>query len=604
MSRSTGVPVRRVRRTVTANVTENRDWGVCMLKLFRNLKPYTFPVALVALLVATQTITELYLPTLMADIVDMGIVKGDTPYILRTGGLMLLVAMGGMVCALVAALFSAQASMGFGRDLRKKIFARVEQFSLHEFDIIGTPSLITRTTNDITQVQMFTMMLMRMMIMAPLMAVGGVIMALQKDAKLTWVLVVVIPILAALILLIAGRAMPMFKAIQAKIDRINQVLREGLTGVRVIRAFNRVDHEKRRFDAANLDLTDTSIKVNKLMAFMMPAMMLLMNLTAIAIIWFGAKRIEIGEMQIGSLMAFIQYAMQILFSLLMVSLLFIMLPRASASAGRINEVLAMTPGIKDVDTPRKADREHGYIEFRNVTFSYPGAEEPAIRDVSFSATPGEVTAIIGGTGAGKSTLVNLIPRFYDVASGSILVDDVDIREMAQDDLRQRLGFVPQKAVLFNDTIASNIRYGREDATDAEVAHAAETAQALDFILAMPDGFQSVIAQGGTNVSGGQRQRLAIARALVRRPEIYIFDDTFSALDFKTDAKLRAALRRETGDSTVIIVAQRVNTVMDADRIIVVDDGRVVGMGTHRELIGTCEVYREIVSSQLSEEELA
>jgi ATP-binding cassette subfamily B multidrug efflux pump len=575
-----------------------------MLKLFRNLKPYTLPIALVALLVATQTITELYLPTLMADIVDLGIVKGDTPYILRTGGLMLLVAMGGMVCALVAALFSAQASMGFGRDLRKKIFARVEQFSLHEFDIIGTPSLITRTTNDITQVQMFTMMLMRMMIMAPLMAVGGVIMALQKDAKLTWVLVVVIPILAALILLIAGRAMPMFKAIQAKIDRINQVLREGLTGVRVIRAFNRVDHEKKRFDAANLDLTDTSIKVNKLMAFMMPAMMLLMNLTAIAIIWFGAKRIEIGEMQIGSLMAFIQYAMQILFSLLMVSLLFIMLPRASASAGRINEVLAVTPGIKDVDTPRKADREHGYIEFRNVTFSYPGAEEPAIRDVSFSAAPGEVTAIIGGTGAGKSTLVNLIPRFYDVPSGSILVDDVDIREMAQDDLRQRLGFVPQKAVLFNDTIASNIRYGREDATDAEVAHAAETAQALDFILAMPDGFQSVIAQGGTNVSGGQRQRLAIARALVRRPEIYIFDDTFSALDFKTDARLRAALRRETGDSTVIIVAQRVNTVMDADRIIVVDDGRVAGMGTHRELIGTCEVYREIVSSQLSEEELA
>ena len=575
-----------------------------MLKLFRNLKPYAFAIAFVAVLVAGQTLAELFLPTLMSDIVDRGIVKGDIPYILRIGGVMLLVTLGGMVCALVATLFSAQASMGFGRDLRKKVFARVEGFSLHEFDIIGTPSLITRTTNDITQVQMFTMMLLRMMIMAPLMAVGGVIMAFQKDAHLTWVLLVVIPILIAVISLIAGRAMPLFRAIQAKIDKINQVLREGLTGVRVIRAFNRVEHDKERFDAANLDLTDTSIKVNKLMAFMMPAMMLLMNFTAVAIIWFGAQRIAIGEMQIGSLMAFIQYAMQILFSLLMVSLLFIMLPRAAASAGRINEVLAMTAGIKEPDAPRRAHEERGHIEFRNVTFSYPGAEVPAIRDISFSARPGEVTAIIGGTGAGKSTLVNLVPRFYDVASGSILVDGVDIREMAQEDLRQRLGFIPQKAVLFNDTIAHNIRYGKEDASDAEVAHAAETAQALEFILAMPDGFQSVISQGGTNVSGGQRQRLAIARALVRKPEIYIFDDTFSALDFRTDAKLRAALRKETGESTVIIVAQRVNTVMDADRIIVVDDGGVAGMGTHRELIRTCEVYREIVSSQLSEEELA
>lgn len=575
-----------------------------MLKLFRNLKPYTLAIVLVAVLVAGQTLAELFLPTLMSDIVDSGIVKGDIPYILRVGGLMLLVALGGMVFALISTLFSAQASMGFGRDLRKKVFTRVEGFSLHEFDIIGTPSLITRTTNDITQVQMFTMMLMRMMIMSPLMAVGGVIMALRKDTHLSWVIVAVIPVLVAVITLIAGRALPLFRAIQAKIDRINQVLREGLTGVRVIRAFNRVDHEKERFDEANLDLTNTSITVNKLMAFMMPSMMLIMNLTAAALIWFGARRIAIGEMQIGSLMAFIQYAMQILFSLLMVSILFIMLPRASASAGRINEVLAMTPGIKDPAVPRKAEKEHGFIEFRNVTFSYPGAEEPAIRDVSFSARPGEVTAIIGGTGAGKSTLVNLVPRFYDVAQGRILVDDVDIREMAQEDLRQRLGFVPQKAVLFNDTVANNIRYGREDASDAEVAHAAETAQALEFILAMPEGFQSVIAQGGTNVSGGQRQRLAIARALVRKPEIFIFDDTFSALDFRTDARLRAALKNETAESTVIIVAQRVTTVMDADRIIVVDDGRVAGMGTHRELIRTCEVYREIVSSQLSEEELA
>jgi ATP-binding cassette, subfamily B, multidrug efflux pump len=575
-----------------------------MLKLFRNLKPFTVFVIIVVILVAAQAISELYLPTLMSDIVDKGIVTGDTAYILRVGGIMLLVALGGMACALLAALLSAQAGMGFGRDLRKKVFTRVEEFSLHEFDIIGTPSLITRTTNDITQVQMFTMVTMRMLIMAPIMAVGGVIMAFQKDAKLTWVLAVVIPVLAVVIIFVANRALPLFRAIQAKIDRMNLVIREGLTGVRVIRAFNRVEHEKTRFDAANMDLTDTSIKVNKLMALMFPLMMLIMNLTTIAIIWFGAKRIDLGEMQVGSLMAFLQYAMQILFSLLMVSFLFIMLPRASASAGRINEVLNLEPGIKDAATTKKAEDERGYIEFRNVTFAYPGAEEPAIRDISFAAHPGEVTAIIGGTGAGKSTLVNLIPRFYDVASGAILVDDVDIREMPQEALRMKLGFIPQKAVLFNDTIANNIRFGREDATDEEVARAAETAQAQEFILAMPDGFQSVIAQGGTNVSGGQKQRLAIARALVRKPEIYIFDDTFSALDFKTDAKLRAALKKETVDATVIIVAQRVNTVMDADRIIVLDDGQVVGMGTHKELIRTCEVYREIVSSQLSEEELA
>jgi ATP-binding cassette, subfamily B, multidrug efflux pump len=575
-----------------------------MFKLFRNLKPFTVAVIVSVILVAANAVTELYLPTLMADIVDKGIVSGDTVYILKVGGVMLAVALAGMACSVVGALLSAQVSMGFGRDLRRKVFTRVEGFSLHEFDVIGTPSLITRTTNDITQVQTFTMIVMRMLIMAPIMAVGGVIMALQRDAKLTWVLAVVIPILVVVITLIAGRAMPMFRAIQAKIDRINLVLREGLTGVRVIRAFNRIEHEKKRFDAANVDLTATSIKVNKLMALMFPLMMLIMNLTTIAIIWFGARRIDLGEMQVGSLMAFIQYAMQILFSLLMVSFLFIMLPRAAASAGRINEVLDVTPGITDAKTTRKADEEQGFIEYRNVTFAYPGAEEPAIRNISFSAKPGEVTAIIGGTGSGKSTLVNLIPRFYDAASGSILVDGVDIREIEQEKLRAKLGFVSQKAVLFNDTIAANIRFGREDATDEEVARAAETAQAQEFILAMPDGFQSVISQGGTNVSGGQRQRIAIARALVRKPEIYIFDDTFSALDFATDARLRAALKKETAEATVIIVAQRVNTVMDADRIIVLDDGEVAGMGTHKELIRTCEVYREIVSSQLSEEELA
>jgi ATP-binding cassette subfamily B protein len=575
-----------------------------MLKLFRHLRPFTISVVVILLLVAGQALAELYLPSLFADIVNLGVVKGDIPHILRVGGIMLLVTLADAAFAVATAWLSARVSMGFGRDLRKMVFSHVEGFSLHEFDIIGTPSLITRTTNDITQVQMFTMMLMRMIIMSPIMAVGGVIMAFQLDAKLTWVLAVVIPVIAAVVVLMATRAMPMFRTIQARIDRINLVLREGLTGVRVIRAFNRVQHETQRFDAANQDLTSISIRVNKLMALMMPAMMLLMNLTTVAIIWFGALRINLGEMQVGSLMAFIQYAVQILFSLLMLSFLFIMLPRASASSVRINEVMSLVPGIRDVPGARIAAREHGHLEFRSVTFTYPGAEEPAVRDVSFNAKPGEVTAIIGGTGSGKSTLVNLIPRFYDAAAGSIRVDDVDIREMPQEALRATLGFVPQKAVLFNDTIANNIRYGREDATDEEVARAAETAQALPFILAMPEGFQSMIAQGGMNLSGGQKQRIAIARALVRKPEIYIFDDTFSALDFKTDAQLRAALRRETAEATVIIVAQRVNTVMDADRIIVLDDGRVVGAGRHRDLIDTCEVYREIVFSQLSEEELA
>jgi ATP-binding cassette subfamily B protein len=575
-----------------------------MMKLFRNLKPFALSIAVVLALVAAQAIAELSLPTLMSDIVDTGIVKGDTVYILRVGARMLLVALGGVLCSIAASWLSARVGMGFGRDLRRKVFTRVERFSLSEFDRFGTPSLVTRTTNDITQVQMFTMMSMRMMVMSPIMAAGGVIMALRQDAKLTWVLAAVIPVIAGVVAITANRALPLFRAVQVKIDRINLVLREGLSGVRVIRAFNRVDHEKARFDAANLDLTDTSIKVNKLMALMMPIMMLLMNLTTIAIVWFGAKRIELGEMHVGSLMAFIQYAMQILFSLLMLSFLFIMLPRASASSGRINEVLAMEPTINDPAEARKAEREHGHIEFRNVTFRYPGAEEPVLRGICFEAKPGEVTAIIGGTGAGKSTLVNLIPRFYDPEEGAILVDGVDIRRMVQEDLRRRLGFVPQRAVLFNDTVAANIRFGKEDASDEEVARAAETAQALEFILAMPQGFQSVIAQGGTNLSGGQKQRLAIARALVRDPEIYVFDDTFSALDFKTDAALRAALRRQTAESTVIIVAQRVNTVMDADRIIVLDDGRVAGMGRHRELAGGCQIYREIVSSQLSEEELA
>jgi ATP-binding cassette subfamily B protein len=418
------------------------------------------------------------------------------------------------------------------------------------------------------------------------------------------VIVVAIPVIIIAILLITSKGIPMFQALQKKLDKLNLVLDENLTGVRVIRAFDRTTHETERFDIANLELTKISLTANRIIALLMPVMMIVMNFSTIAIVWFGSVRINNGEMQVGALMAFLQYAMQIMFALIMLSMLFVMLPRASASAVRINEVLAIEAEINDPEQVKKADTKRGYVEFRDVTFSYPGAEQPALSHISFTARPGEVTAIIGGTGAGKSTLVNLIPRFYDVDSGRVLVDGVDIREQAQADLRAKIGFVPQKAVLFSGSIMDNIHYGNEAASQEEVEHAARVAQASEFISGMKDGFDSHIAQGGNNVSGGQKQRLSIARALVRKPEVYIFDDSFSALDFKTDAKLRAALKNETTTSTVFIVAQRVSTVMDADRIIVLDEGKIAGIGTHRELMDTCEVYREIVSSQLSAEEIA
>jgi ATP-binding cassette, subfamily B, multidrug efflux pump len=575
-----------------------------MLKLYKFLKPYSAYIAIILVLVFAQSIANLYLPTLMSDIVDTGIVKGDTAYIMRIGGYMLLIAAGGTLCSVGASYLSSITAVGLGTILRSKIFRKVESFSLNEFDKIGTATLITRTTNDITQVQMVTVIILRMMLAAPIMCIGGIIMALSKDKPLTLVLVVVIPIIAIFIGVVAVKALPLFKLMQIKLDKLNLVLREGLTGIRVIRAFNRNEHETVRFKEANLDLTNNAIKVNKIMAALMPIMMLIMNFTTIAIIWFGGLRIDAGAMQVGSLMAFIQYAMQIMFSLVMVAMMFVMVPRAAASAVRINEVLDTVPEINDTPKVKKADSEKGFVEFKNVTFSYAGAEQPAICNISFNAKPGETTAIIGGTGSGKSTLINLIPRFYDVQSGSVLVDGVDVREMSQEDLRAKIGFVPQKTVLFTGTISENIKYGNENATDEEVMAAAETAQAMEFVSSMNEGFNSVIAQGGTNVSGGQKQRLSIARALVRKPEIYIFDDSFSALDFKTDARLRAALKKVTGESTVIIIAQRVATVMDADRIIVLDEGTIAGIGSHKELINTCEVYHEIVTSQLSEEELA
>lgn len=575
-----------------------------MIRLFRFLRPYRVQLAIVIVLAFAQAFANLYLPTLMANIVDTGIVKGDTNYILRVGGVMLLITIGGTICAIIGSYYGAKVAIGFGRLVRGKLFQRVEEFSLHEFDTVSTASLITRTTNDTTQVQQVLVIILNMMISAPLMAVGGVVLAINQDAGLSWILVVIIPILLVSILLIMGRAIPLFRVIQAKLDKLNLILDEGLAGVRVIRAFDRNNYELRRFDEANLDLTDVSIRVNRIVAIMMPLMFFILNMSSIAILWFGAMRINSGQMQVGSLIAFLQYAMQILFALLMLSMMFIMLPRAAASADRINQVLDIEPEIKDAATLQDSDAERGYVEFQDVTFSYPGAEEPAISNISFQARPGEVTAIIGGTGSGKSTLVSLIPRFYDIDSGRILVDGVDISKMSQQHLRAKIGFVPQKAVLFSGTIAENIRYGKEDATNTEIQHAADVAQASEFIADMADGLDSVIAQGGNNVSGGQKQRLSIARALVRKPELYVFDDSFSALDFKTDSRLRAALKRETLDATVLIVAQRVSTVMDADQIIVLDEGHIVGIGTHHDLMQSSEVYREIVTSQLSLEEVA
>lgn len=574
-----------------------------MIRLLRYLKPFTVPLAAVVILVFLQTISELYLPTLMSDIVDNGIVNGDIPYIWRIGSLMLLVAAVGMICSVAVSYLASKTSTGFGKMLRSRFFSRVESFSLNEFDRFGTATLITRTTNDINQLQMLVFMIQRMMLSAPIMCIGGIIMAVSQDPPLSTVFVVVIPVLVAVVGLIMSRAIPLFQLMQAKIDRLNLVTREGLTGVRVIRAFDRIERERERFDEANLDLTDNAIKVNKLMATLMPIMALVMNFTIIGIIWFGSIRIDNGNMQIGSLMAFIQYSMLIMMSLVMVSMMFIMIPRASASAVRINEVLDTVPEIKDPEVKAKVGVGRGYLEFRDVTFSFPGAEKPAISSISFTARPGETTAIIGGTGSGKTALISLIPRFYDIDSGSILINGVDITQMTQADLRARIGLVPQHSVLFNGSITDNIRMGKVDATLEEIRRAAETAQAMEFISEMKEGFDSVMEQGGTNVSGGQKQRLSIARALVRRPEIYVFDDSFSALDFKTDARLRRALKSETARSTVLIVAQRVATIMNADQIIVLDGGQMVGLGTHRELLRSCEVYREIVYSQLSEEEI-
>lgn len=575
-----------------------------MLKLYRFLKPYTAYIAIILILLCVQVLSDLYLPTLMADIVDNGLVNQNVDYIIHLGAFMLLIAAGGTLCAILAAYLSSKTAVGFGNILRAKIFTKVEGFSLHEFDKFETATLITRTTNDVTQIQQVSVLILSMMITAPLTCIGGVIMALEQDKELAWVLAVTIPILFTIIGITLKRGLPLFKVMQKKIDKLNLVLRENITGIRVVRAFNRIEKERIRFDDANADLRDNAVKVNVIMAVLMPAMMLIMNVTTVALIWFGAIRIDAGTMQIGSLLAFIQYATQILFSLLMLVMLFIMVPRAQVSAVRINEVLETSLDIVDPQEIQLASNEKGFVEFKDVSFRYPGAEKPALRNITFSVKPGEMTAIIGGTGSGKSTLVNLITRFYDVERGSILVDGVDVRAMSQKTLRAKIGFVPQKTVLFSGTIAENIKYGKENATMKEIEQAAHVAQATEFILGMEAGFDHYISQGGTNISGGQKQRLSIARALIRKAKIYIFDDSFSALDSKTDARLRAALKPEIGDAALFIIAQSVATVRDADRIIVLDAGQIAGMGTHEELLKTCKVYDEIVASQLYGEELA
>lgn len=576
-----------------------------MTRLLRTyLGQYRNTVALIMGLLLVQAIANLYLPTLNADIINNGVMKGDTAHIWKTGGWMLLVTVGLVACSIVAVYFGSRTAMAFGRDVRSAIFRQVERFSQAEVNKFGTPSLITRNTNDVQQMQMVIVMMLNIMILAPIMAVGGIIMAYRQDHELSLLIVVILPLMAAIIGFAMVKAMPLFRSMQVKLDRVNQVMREKLSGIRVIRAFVRTDYEERRFDEANLDLTETQLKVTRLFAFMLPVVMGIFNFSTVAIIFFGAYRVDSGGMPIGNLTAFLSYMMQILMSVMMAVFMFVMIPRAAASAARIQEVLDTEPSVRDPERPAEETGAVGCLEFRGVEFKYPGAEDCVLRSVSFSAKAGETTAIIGSTGSGKSTLINLVPRFYDVTGGRVLVDGVDIRDMDRQHLWSKIGFIPQRAFLFSGTVASNLRYGNEDATEQEIRHALTVAQGREFVSEMSEGLEAPITQGGTNVSGGQRQRLAIARALVKKPEIYIFDDSFSALDFKTDSRLRAALKRETQEATVLIVAQRVSTIMDADRIVVLDQGRVVGIGTHGELMQTNETYREIVYSQLSREEVA
>ncbi|MFC4007359.1 ABC transporter ATP-binding protein [Nonomuraea purpurea] len=576
-----------------------------LLRFLRGqLRPYGKEITLVVLFQLVSTLATLYLPTLNADIIDNGVVKGDTGYIVRIGLVMLGVTLIQITCSVVAVYYGAKISMGLGRDLRAAIFHRVQDFSAQEINRFGLPSLITRTTNDVQQVQLLVLMTFTLMVAAPIMCVGGIVLALREDMTLSSLLLVVLPLMVVIVGLIVMRMRPLFRTMQERIDRINQVLREQITGIRVIRAFVRDRHERERFGVANDQLTDVSLRVGRLMALMFPTVMLVVNVSSVAVVWFGGHRIAEGAMQVGALTAVIAYLMQILMSVMMAMFMFFMIPRAEVCAERIEEVLDTEPTVHPPAEPVTPQTHLGELELRSVDFRYPGAEEPVLCEVSFTARPGHTTAIIGSTGSGKTTLLNLIPRLFDATDGQVLVDGVNVRDLDPAVLSRAVGLVPQSPYLFSGTVASNLRYGRPDATDEELWRALEVAQAREFVEAMPGGLDEPISQGGTNVSGGQRQRLAIARTLVHRPEIYLFDDSFSALDYATDARLRAALDEEIADATIVIVAQRVNTIRDADLILVLDDGRVVGSGDHAELMTGCPTYREIVLSQLTEQEAA
>ncbi|MGR4849679.1 ABC transporter ATP-binding protein/permease [Streptomyces violaceus] len=576
-----------------------------LIRLLRTyLRPYKKPIALLVLLQFLQTCATLYLPTLNADIIDQGVVNGDTGYIVGYGGLMIGISLVQVVTNIGAVYYGARTASALGRDVRASVFDRVQSFSARELGQFGAPSLITRTTNDVQQVQMLALMTFTLLVSAPIMCVGGIVLALGLDVPLSGVLVAVVPVLGICVTLIVRRLRPLFRAMQERLDTVNQVLREQITGNRVIRAFVRDEYEQQRFRKANTDLTDFALGTGNLLALMFPIVMTVVNLSSIAVVWFGAHRIDSGGMQIGDLTAFLAYLMQIVMSVMMATFMFMMVPRAEVCAERIQEVLDTSSSVVPPSSPVRELRRHGHLEIRGAGFRYPGAEEPVLRAVDLLARPGETTAVIGSTGSGKSTLLGLVPRLFDATDGQVLVDGVEVAEIDPVLLARTVGLVPQKPYLFAGTVATNLRYGNPDATDEELWHALEVAQGKEFVERLEGGLDAPIAQGGTNVSGGQRQRLAIARTLVQRPEIYLFDDSFSALDYATDAALRAALAQETAEATVVIVAQRVATIRDADRIIVLDEGRVVGTGRHHELMADNETYREIVLSQLTEAEAA
>lgn len=574
-----------------------------MKEMLKYYKPYIPIILLIIAALFGQAMCELALPGYMSDIINFGIIKSDMSYIYRTGAIMLLVALAVVICTGLAGLFSARVAAKSSRDIRSALFRRVTAFSAAELERFSTASLITRSTNDVQMVQQSTVMILRLACFAPIMGIGAVIKALRTSVPLSWTIALAVLAILLIMALAFFLVMPKFKVLQSKLDRINLIMGERLSGLLVVRAFTMEPYEEDRFDEANLELKKINIFVNRAMSFLMPALMLVMNLSSILIVWVGSKLIDAQNLLVGDMLAFMQYAMQIIISFLFITMMFIMIPRAVVSGQRIGAVLKVEPSINDAPDCVEADSPAGKIEFRDVSFAYPDAEEKTLSHISFTANPGETTAIIGGTGSGKSSLISLIPRFYDVTEGEILLDGTDIRRISQKSLRQAIGYVPQKGMLFSGTIASNLRYAKEDASSAEMRDAAEIAQAMDFIREKPEGFEEPVAQGGTTVSGGQKQRLSIARALLKNPKIYLFDDSFSALDFKTDAALRKALKEKVGNSTFIIVAQRINTIMDADKIIVLDEGQIAGIGTHSQLLKECGVYREIASSQLSEEEL-